>query len=115
MSDAAQAEETVWILGMEDPDDRGFFFNRAEARYERTPVPASVLQEKMTAFISSMRHVISSIPASLGTYDVDSITLKLEISAKGKVSLLGSGGELGGTGGITLTLKHQPSGGSESR
>jgi hypothetical protein len=108
MPDAATAEETVWILGMEDPDDRGLFFNRAEVRYERAPIPASVLQEKMSAFIASMRNVIGSIPATLGKYDVDSIALKLEISAKGKVSLLGSGGELGGTGGITLTLKRQP-------
>jgi hypothetical protein len=42
-----------------------------------------------------------------GSLEVEELTLSLEVTAKGSVSLLGTGGELGGTGGISLTLKRR--------
>ena len=51
-----------------------------------------------------MRPVVECIPGSLGGLEVDTIALKIEITAKGKISLVGTGGEIGGTGGMTLTL-----------
>jgi hypothetical protein len=97
--------QAITVFGLDDSQDRALGFNRAEARYARESVSAADLEARLRAFLDSMRGIIGSVPAALGEYAVDTIELKLEVSAKGTVSLLGSGGELGGTGGITLTLK----------
>ena len=44
----------------------------------------------------------------------ETVSVTAEVSAKGKVSLLGSGGELGGKGGITFTFKRSTSSGTNS-
>ena len=56
------------------------------------------------AFVSAMGQAIGSIPSALAGYRIDSIGINAEISASGKVSLLGNGGEVTGTGGITFKL-----------
>jgi hypothetical protein len=104
MSEPDTAAQEVWVLGLEDPGDRGFKFGRGEIRYERGKLTADQLRDRIGAFLDSMRPVVERIPATLGGLEVDTIALKLEITAKGKVSLVGTGGEIGGTGGITLTL-----------
>ena len=42
--------------------------------------------------------------SQLGQFNLTEMQIALEISAKGRVSVLGSGGEAGGKGGITLKL-----------
>jgi hypothetical protein len=38
-------------------------------------------------------------------YQVEEVTLSLEVGASGKVSMFGTGAEVSGKGAITLTLK----------
>jgi hypothetical protein len=45
------------------------------------------------------------VPDVLGAYAVESIELSAEVSATGTVSLLGTGGEVSGSGGLTISLK----------
>jgi hypothetical protein len=101
--------ETISVFGLDDPDDRGFLFHRDDVRYTRGEVAATELETRLRTFVDSMRGVLDVIPGALGAYQLDTVELKLEVSAKGTVSLLGSGGEVGGTGGITLTLKRRAS------
>jgi hypothetical protein len=51
---------------------------------------------------------VQRIPAALGGFGVDTVALSAEINAKGTVSLVGTGGEIGAKGGITITLKRHP-------
>jgi hypothetical protein len=109
MTDAA-AEHEIWVFGLEDPRDRSILFRRAEVRYERSKISAAVLRDRIGTFLDGMHEVIERVPGSLGKFRVDSIAIKAEISAKGTVSLVGTGGELGGTGGITIMLTRPDAG-----
>jgi hypothetical protein len=75
----------------------------------KTTIPPESLQEKLSTFLRSMNTALGGIPALLGAYKVDEIELSLEIGAEGELSILGTGGKITGTSGITLTLKHVPS------
>jgi hypothetical protein len=102
-------QEYIWILGFAGEDDdggteRGRFFRRDEARMGRRRVPAEQLQQNVEAFVRAMGRVIIGAPSVLSGYSIDSIEINAEVSASGKVSLLGNGGELAGKGGIAFTL-----------
>jgi len=62
----------------------------------------------------SMRHVITGLPHAFGSYALDGITLSAEVSARGRVSLLGSGGEVAGNAGITFKFTKRDIVGDES-
>ncbi|MEK7677803.1 MAG: hypothetical protein AAB676_18395 [Verrucomicrobiota bacterium] len=72
-------------------------------------IDPDLLQAELSAFLEKMGTVIQKQPAALGQYNLDTITLSVEITAKGKVGLLGSGGEIGGKGGLTFTFKRKSS------
>jgi len=78
---------------------------RGILRHKTTVTPES-FQEKLSTFLKSMNTALGGIPSLLGAYKVDEIELSLEVGAEGELSLLGTGGKLTGTSGITLTLKH---------
>ncbi len=106
MSDQS-ASDYVWVLGLDDeetaPEElRGFSI--IPKRVERATVPVDVLESQVRDFVAAVGRILGGVPDALGGYSVDTITVSAEISAKGKVSFLGSGGELGGKGGISFTL-----------
>lgn len=105
MSDQS-AGDYVWVLGLDDeeaaPEElRGF--SLIPKRVERAAVPLDVLESQMYDFVAAVGRIIGGVPSALRGYDLETITVSAEISAKGKVSFLGSGGELGGKGGISFT------------
>lgn len=95
------------VLGLEDSDDRYGSFLRAEARLHRETISSDYLAAQLEAFFDAIESVVAVVPPTVGDYEVDELTLSLEVSAKGTVSLLGAGGELGGTGGVTISLKRR--------
>jgi hypothetical protein len=105
MSDDPSGDPEITVLGMEDEDDRSLWWRPDEVRYGREVVSARALAERVEEFVDSMRTVLARLPEAVGQYEVDQITVAAEVSAKGKVSLLGSGGELAGKGGLTFTFK----------
>jgi hypothetical protein len=105
-----ESPEFVWVLGLAGDDDdgedldRGIFFRRQDARIGRQPVPTGQLKENVTAFVKAMGEALAGVPAVLAGYSIETIEISTEISATGKVSLLGNGVDLTGTGGISFTL-----------
>jgi len=108
LSALADDGEHVWILGLagEDSGDsvRGRFFRRDEARVGRRRVPTEQLQGNIEGFVRAMGRAIEGVPSVISGFSIDSIELTAEVSATGSVSLLGTGGEVSGTGGITFKL-----------
>ena len=51
-----------------------------------------------------MDDIVRRIPDVLGSFRVEKLEVSLEVSAKGTVSPIGAGGEIGGSGGLTITL-----------
>src|ERR1700682_5727818 len=97
-----QQSEKITVLGYDDgPTERGFF----DKRLPRRAIPVEQLQEEVKSFLNAMDKVVGSIGTHVGSFEMDTITVSAEVNAKGKVSLLGSGGEMGGKGGLSFTFK----------
>ena len=82
-------------------------------RVQRVPIKVEVLQENMAGLMKNLATVLSSAQASLedgAQIELDQVELSVQVSAKGEVSLLGMGTEVGTTGGIKLVFKRKAAG-----
>jgi hypothetical protein len=68
-------------------------------------VSAEDLRNRVSSFLDSMGDVVAKLPGGFGDFTMDTVTLTAEVSAKGQVSLLGTGAEVAGKGGITFTFR----------
>jgi hypothetical protein len=68
-------------------------------------VNRDVLEKNLDVFIKAMGQILGKIQGQLENYQLDSISLKAEVSASGSVSLLGTGGTVQGGGGLEFTFK----------
>jgi|ERR1700733_6035827 len=111
----SQSTEVIRVLALEDPEERSFLRRPQEWRVGRAEIPVDVFSHRVSDFLESMRDVITALPHAFGSYELDEITLSAEVSAKGQVSLLGSGGEIAGNAGITFkfTKRDTPGTGEE--
>lgn len=108
-----KAVSEISILGLSDDnleqDDqegaRGWNWGRADQELTRSPITTEKLRSNLTEFLRGMQAVVSTVPEHLGGFHLSEVTLSAEVSASGRVSLMGVGGaEVGGQGGITFTL-----------
>ncbi|MEV4348532.1 hypothetical protein AB0J83_29095 [Actinoplanes sp. NPDC049596] len=101
--------ETIRVFGLDDGQagraERGLFRRADEFRLGWGDVPAEVLRERIETFLASMRSVLAGVDTAFGEYRLDQVQISAEVSAKGQVSLLGTGGELAGKSGLTFTFK----------
>lgn len=106
---ASASSETIRVFGLEDTEagrtDRSSGRRREDFRYDRSEIPVEVFRRRVEDFMSSMRDVISGLATTAGEYHLDQVQVTVEVSAKGQLSLLGTGGELAGKGGLTFTFK----------
>ena len=105
-----EAVEVVSVLGYEDTEERGLF----DRHVVRDVIDVEKLGDEVRAFMGAMEKIIGKLSEEVGNYHMETVSVTAEVSAKGKVSLLGSGGELGGKGGITFTFKRSTSSGTNS-
>lgn len=52
-----------------------------------------------------MHDTLDGVPNALAGYHLEEMEIEVEVSAEGEVSLLGTGGKVGGKGSLTLQLK----------
>jgi hypothetical protein len=99
-----QAPDHIWVVGVREEQgvDRGFWDRR---KVDREPVPVARLNDEMANLVGGMHQVIARIEAESERWQLDEVQVAVEIGAKGSVSLLGTGGEVSGTGGLTFTFK----------
>jgi hypothetical protein len=104
--------ETISILGLEDSEpgrpDRWTLKRPDDWRLGRVEVPLEIFRQRVAGFVDSVREVITGLPEAVGKYQLDQVTVTAEVSAKGQISLLGSGGEIAGKSGLTFTFTRQP-------
>jgi hypothetical protein len=101
-----KSTDVVHILGLEDAGrvDRLAFKRPAEWRLGRAEIATEEFRKQVKAFLDTMREVFANLPDTSDGFRLDQVTIAAEISAKGKISLLGSGGELAGKAGLTFTF-----------
>lgn len=73
------------------------------------PLKVSELALQMSVFIGQMGEVLDKTPAKLGSFQFEEFEIQAEITAKGSLALLGTGGEAGATGGIKFVFRRTAS------
>lgn len=68
----------------------------------------AVLSDNVQRFMQQVERVLAKAPSTLGEFRFDEVELHAEISAKGTLSLLGTGGEGGATGGLKFVFRREP-------
>ncbi|OOC01938.1 Pepco domain-containing protein [Amycolatopsis azurea] len=107
MPDETTADDSIRVFGLEDDEDRSLFRRANDFAYGRESVKIEVLQARVAGFLEAMQAVIDKAPEPQKGFALDQIQVAVEISAKGHLSLLGTGGELAGKGGLTFTFKRK--------
>ena len=104
------SDQKIRIFGREEntTDRAGVFERMGNARFGTRQVDKDALRSQLSSFLSAMQDVLDDLPELLGGFAIEEVTLTAEVSASGSVSLLGTGAEVGGSGGLTFTLKRRP-------
>ncbi|MFC8045241.1 hypothetical protein [Nocardia sp. NPDC057353] len=103
-----ETSTTISVFGREDSDgraDRSLFKRGDDFRYGRSEIPADLFRDRVLTFVDAIREIVADIPDSAGEYSLHEVQVTVEVSAKGQLSLLGTGGELAGKGGLTFTFR----------
>lgn len=119
-----QNSKAIWIItdetpaaaydsGAKTPVDIGAHYHVSperepgEAVRGRTLVKAEQLKREMSEFLDAMQEVLEQAERPKSKMRLEEIEISIEINGEGQVSLLGTGGKVGGKGGMTLKFKRK--------
>ena len=107
-------------MSEDDKEERGFYVLGADDNYEdtfrggpgsqsmRKWVSTEVVRQNLQELLENLGATLEQAhEATLGKFELDEIKITLEMTASGKVSLLGLGGDVGSKGGISMTLRRK--------
>lgn len=104
-----EVEETTKVTGERSGEDVGGGFGERElietvktvAKRKRVSLDAQALKVQISSMLGIMDDVFAEAKGRTGL-QLDEVTLSVEINAEGKLSIVGNGGSLGNSGGMTL-------------
>jgi hypothetical protein len=79
--------------------------------YQRVQVDVEDLKREIGSLLAVVGTVFDQARSETGL-SLEEVELSIEVSSEGQISILGSGGKIGGTGGIKLSFKRQPAAGA---
>jgi hypothetical protein len=98
--DAVSPPEEIWVIGVKEGKiDRGLWDRR---RIDREPIKPHDLAERMATFVAGMQVIIDRVQAASDRWQLDEVTVSVEIGASGSINLLGTGAEVSSSGGLSL-------------
>jgi len=100
----------IKVIGRQDTTDRGPLGKAKDWLYSQEEVSVEKIKSELSDFLSNMQGILDGLPDKVAGYELESMDINVEISSKGNVSLMAVGGELAGTGGLTLHLKKKSPG-----
>ncbi|NJL88216.1 MAG: hypothetical protein HC886_23260 [Leptolyngbyaceae cyanobacterium SM1_1_3] len=110
IAETEQITEEIEIEGRRGSEDIGGGFGPPKEAIKaitrsitrkRVPLDVQALQNQMEGLISIVGDMFQQAEATPGM-KLDTVELSVEVNAEGQVSLVGNGGKMGNTGGITL-------------
>lgn len=110
VAETTEAEDTVEASGRRDGTrDVGGGFSARRAidavqnlgKRKRIPLDAKALKTQMEGMLAIVNDLFDQSTTPTGL-QLDEVELSVEINAEGQLSLVGNGGKLGNSGGITL-------------
>ena len=63
------------------------------------------LSTNINMFVEQVNIILSTTPEKVGGFRLDEIEIHAEITAKGSLAILGTGGEVGGSGGLRFVFR----------
>jgi NTP pyrophosphatase (non-canonical NTP hydrolase) len=108
-----EASETVEVApGGRSGEDVGGGFGSSVVQQTRKSLTqrVQVNVEDLKREIGNLLAVVGDVfdqARSEGELSLEEVELSIEVSSEGQISILGSGGKIGGTGGIKLSFKRQ--------
>jgi hypothetical protein len=70
-------------------------------------IPVQALAEGVESFLQHIAGVVERAPSAVGAFELTELTLSAEVTAQGKLVLLGTGVETGAKGGITFKFERK--------
>jgi hypothetical protein len=64
-----------------------------------------ILEKNVNIFIAQMSTLLSNAPETISKFRLDEFTVKVEISASGDISILGTGAGVEAKGGVEFKFK----------
>ena len=99
MTEEALDKDTIWVVTSEPLATRGTGIKQAK------PLKVEVLAENIKLFIGQMGTILERTPEKLGKFNFEELEVHAEVTGKGTISLFGTGGEVGATGGLRFVFR----------
>jgi hypothetical protein len=109
VEDQGSTPWTISIIGIEDEEaeesaERGWRHRGREIVAAQGEVNAQDLGDRLNRLLEAVGVSVRRIPTAIAEFQITELTLAIEISASGKVNLMGTGAEVTGKGGLTVKL-----------
>jgi len=103
MSDDSAGRVTVWV-----EDARGATGTKnaggGRSRATKALIPVEILKKNLATLTGQVGEVFEHVKA-VGAFELDEVSLQVEVNAEGGLEILGTGGRVGGSGAVTLKFK----------
>jgi len=92
-------KDAIWVVTSESVATRG-------SRLK--PFATEEFSVNINLFLEQMGGLLEKTPEKLGKFHFDEFEVYAEITGKGTLAILGSGGEVGATGGLRFVFRRSP-------
>jgi hypothetical protein len=72
------------------------------------PLKVDELSVNVNLFIEQIGNILEKTPEKLGKFHFEEFEVYAEITGKGSIAILGTGGEVGATGGLRFVFRRSP-------
>jgi hypothetical protein len=90
-------KDTIWVVTGEQTRGSGLKQLKVED-----------LSVNINLFIEQLGSILEKTPEKLGKFHFDELEIHADITAKGTIAVLGTGGEVGATGGLKFVFHRLP-------
>ena len=99
MDEETVDKDMMWVVTSEPLVRRGGGIGQAK------PLKVEVLAENINLFIGQMGSILEKTPEKLGRFNFEELEVHAEVTGKGTLTLFGTGGEIGATGGLRFVFR----------
>ena len=91
--------DTIWVVTGEAVATRGGGLKQLKVEE---------LSVNINLFLEQMGGLLEKTPEKLGKFHFDEFEVYAEVTGKGTIAILGSGGEIGAVGGLRFVFRRSP-------
>ena len=93
-------KDTIWVVTGETAVTRGGGMKQLKVEE---------LASNVNLFLEQMGSILEKTPEKVGKFHFDEFEVSAEITGKGSLAILGTGGEVGATGGLRFVFRRSSS------